>query len=336
MVSDSDLQPGTEIYYTGDMANAPGVGRVVEILPPERTEPQVDPVALYLARLAPRSRRTMLGCLNRLACMGGEESALALPWHRLRRPHTLALRARLVERYAPATARLHLAALRGVLRECWRAELMDREDYERAVDLPPVRGERMARGRALEPDELARLGQACRQAGGVAGVRDRALFLVLAASGMRRAEVVGLDLADLDAEAGTCRVRGKGGRERRAYLPEAAMRALEAWWAVRGRGEGPVFVALDREGRATRRRLSTSAVREIVARRARQAGLDPVAPHDLRRTFVTSLLEAGADLAVVSRLAGHAQLQTTRGYDRRGAQAEAKAAGALGSLLGRM
>jgi len=309
----------------------------IEKVFPERTNVQtVDPVAVYLSRLGRRSRRTMLGCLNRLACMGGEESALALPWHRLRRPHTLALRARLVERYAPATARLHLAALRGVLRECWRAELMDREDYERAVDLPPVRGQRMARGRALEVGELARLGQACRQAGGVAGVRDRALLMLLAASGMRRAELVGLDMADLDAEAGTCRVRGKGGRERRAYLPAAAVWALEAWWAVRGRGEGPVFVALDRGGRATRRRLSTSAVHEIVARRARQAGLDPVAPHDLRRTFVTSLLEAGADLAVVSRLAGHAQLQTTRGYDRRGAQAEAKAAGALGSLLGRM
>ena len=91
--------------------------------------PEVAPdpgaaVLAYLARLAPSSRATMRTALENLAELAGApRDALAYPWHRLRPEHTSALRAALAERFAPATANRHLAALRGVLREAWRSRI---------------------------------------------------------------------------------------------------------------------------------------------------------------------------------------------------------------------
>src|SRR5207244_1685210 len=81
----------------------------------------VLPAAVYLARLAPGSRRTMSGALRTIAAIvsSGELTAAELPWHRLRYEDTQAVRAVLAERYAPASVNKHLAALRGVLREAW-------------------------------------------------------------------------------------------------------------------------------------------------------------------------------------------------------------------------
>src|SRR5690242_17195204 len=80
----------------------------------------------------------------------------------LRYEHTAAMRAILAGRgLAPATANRHLAALRGVLRECWRLGYVGVEDYQRAVDVQPIRGSRLPRGRSLEAGELARLFDAC-------------------------------------------------------------------------------------------------------------------------------------------------------------------------------
>ena len=109
------------------------------------------PVAVYLARLGPGSRRSQRAALVTMAeiLSAGRVGIDELPWHHLRYPYTQALRAALAERFSPATANRHLAALRGVLREAWRLGLMSAEDLQRSIDLPAVRGERLPRGRAL-------------------------------------------------------------------------------------------------------------------------------------------------------------------------------------------
>src|SRR5215212_9031110 len=93
------------------------------------------PALFYLASLATGSRRTMRGALDTIAGLLSSDQADAegLPWHQLRYEHTTALRAALVERYAPATCSKMLAALRGVLRACRRLELLSGDDYTRAV-----------------------------------------------------------------------------------------------------------------------------------------------------------------------------------------------------------
>ena len=117
------------------------------------------PAAVYIASLAPGSRRTMRQALDAVAGIltSGQATAETLDWSALRYQHTQAVRAALAARHAPATANKMLAALRGVLREAWRLGYVGADDYSRAADLPAVRGSTLPRGRALTPGELRAL-----------------------------------------------------------------------------------------------------------------------------------------------------------------------------------
>jgi site-specific recombinase XerD len=298
------------------------------------TVPPADrhPAFTYLASLAPGSRRAMRAALDAVAGIlsGGAHDAETFPWPALRYQHTAGVRTALSERYAPATANKTLSALRGVLRESWRLGLLDAEEYRRAVDLEPVRGSRLPRGRALDAGELAALFRACTQDPSPAGARDAALLGVLYGAGLRRSEAVALDAVDVHVEGGAVTVRsGKGRKDRLTYLPAGGIAAVNAWLELRGDVPGPLFVGVNKGGRLERRRLTDQAVRVVLQKRARQAGVAACAPHDLRRTFVSHLLDAGADLAAVQGLAGHSSPVTTMRYDRRGERAKQRAAGLL-------
>jgi integrase len=117
---------------------------------------------------------------------------------------------------------------------------------------------------------------------------------------MRRAEVVALDLSDYDPTTGALTVRsGKGRKDRIVYAPEGARSALDDWIAVRGNAAGPLFYGLVKGGGLVVRRLAAQAVAVICASRAEEAGVVPFTPHDMRRTFISGLLDAGADIATV-------------------------------------
>jgi integrase/recombinase XerD len=290
------------------------------------------PVAVYLARLAPSSRRTMRAALNSIAGLLSDDrcDAWSLAWEKLRYRHTTAVRALLADgRYAPSTANRHLAALRGVLKECWRLGYVTAEDFQRAADLEPVRGSRLPRGRALQPGEVRALFAACedddREKSAMAA-RDAAILALLYGSGLRRAEAVGLDIADYDRDGGTLKVRGKGNKERLAHLGDASQAALEAWLSVRGFWAGALFVSINKGGKLGTGGMSGQAMLYIAKRRTVQASVAAFSPHDLRRTFIGDLLDAGADLSTVQQLAGHAQIQTTARYDRRGEATKKRAA----------
>jgi len=96
---------------------------------------------------------------------------------------------------------------------------------------------------------------------------------------------------------------------------------------VRGSDEGPLFCPVSQTGHITYRQMIGHAFhKKICAKRARQAGVKPFTPHDLRRTFIGDLLDAGADISIVQRLAGHANVTTTTRYDRRPEAAKRRAA----------
>ena len=289
----------------------------------------VSPVAVYLARLAPGSRRTMAEALSTIAGLltGTRADAASVDWSALRYQHAQAVRAALAGRYAPATANKMLSALRGVLQETWRLGLLSSDDYHRAADLQPVRGETLPAGRAVARTELEALFGSCADEGGATGARDAAILAVLYGAGIRRAEACSLDVADYRRADGTLRIRsGKGAKAREVYATNGGRSALEAWLQARGATPGALFLAVNRGGNVQPHGLTPGAVGQLLQRRAAKAGVAAFSPHDLRRTFISDLLDAGADITAVAHLAGHANVQTTARYDRRGERAKRRAA----------
>ncbi len=275
----------------------------------------------------------MQGALRSIASFAssGRVPVEAFPWHELRYEHCQAIRAHLDAAHAPATANKMLAALRGTLREAWRLGLMTAEECERACDLAPVRGSTVPKGRALSHGELGRLLKACgsNSKNNNRGVRDAALVAVLYSGGLRRSEAVALDLGDYEPATEALTIRsGKGRKGRVVYVPAAADR-LSSWLELRGPDPGPLFLPIDRVGRVRSRRLSGQAVLDILGRLGERAGVKRFSPHDLRRTFIGDLLDAGVDISTAQQLAGHSSVTTTQRYDRRGEDAKRRAAGML-------
>jgi site-specific recombinase XerD len=295
--------------------------------------PDQNPAIVYLNRLAPGSRRTMRQALDAIADLvsNGQLEAQTFPWEHLRYQHTQAIRAQLSERLAVATTNKHLAALRGVLKEAWRLGLMPAEDYNRASDVENVKESKLPAGRHVEIGEISALAAVCRDDPKPAGARDGAMLGVAFAAGLRVGELVSLMLADVNPETGEVMVRrGKGAKQRTAYLQHGALAALQDWLRVRKLDEGPLFCPVNQAGKVTVRALTTQAVYERFQLRARQAGLSlSFSPHDGRRTWIGNLLDAGADISTVQQLAGHASVSTTARYDRRGERAKQQAAALL-------
>jgi site-specific recombinase XerD len=144
--------------------------------------------------------------------------------------------------------------------------------------------------------------------GGPVDRRDQAVLELLYAAGLRVSELCGLDRPDVDLRGRTVTVLGKGNKQRRVPIHDAAVAALRAWFDDgRDAMEGPPEAAfVNRRGA----RLGPRDVRRILDRRSSS----PTHPHALRHTYATHLLDGGADLRVVQELLGHASLATTQVY----------------------
>ncbi|NET13121.1 MAG: tyrosine-type recombinase/integrase [Okeania sp. SIO1H6] len=285
------------------------------------------PVGVYLASLSPGSVVTMRQSLNTMASLltRGGCDAITLDWSKLRYQHTAALKVALRQKYSPSTVNKMLCALRRVLKEAVRLDLIDPIDYSHAVDLSNMRVQGKPRGRALTRTEITQLLEVC-QSDSPIDVRDTAIIAILRGTGLRRAEVVNLDLEDFDPTTGKVLVRlGKGGKDRMAYLPRSAYALVENWLRVRGEMPGPLLCPVNKGGNLQMRRMSPDAVLKILKKRALQAGVEEFSPHDFRRTFCSDLLDASVDIVTVQKLAGHASPVTTAKYDRRGEETKRRA-----------
>lgn len=291
-------------------------------LVPHTLQADRNPTLLYLARLAPGSRRTQKVALDRIAALltREETTAVDLPWHLLDASQTQHIRSALTLRYAPTTANRMLAALRGVLREAWQLGLVDADRYQRAVAVENVPWFTPPRGRVLSQDEIRALFEACDRDGTPAGIRDAALLTILFAGGLRRSEVVALDVRDYDVASGALTIRStQDSRERIVYATAGAAQTLERWIAIRGTVPGPLFVPINRGQKllTRERRMADQSVHKVLQKRGEQAGVAAFSCQDLRRSFISGLLDAGVDLVTVQRLAGHCSVLTTQRYDRR-------------------
>lgn len=219
---------------------------------------------------------------------------------------------------ARTTAARKLAALRAFYRYLGQIGAVAR-DPAQALRTPKTPQRVPQR---LETEEVEALLHAP-DPGTARGRRDLAILELLYGTGVRVSELVGLDLADLNAGSRIVRVLGKGGKERVVPFGEVAADALRDWLAARpelaaapggGNGNGGSALFLNARGG----RLSDRSVRTIVRRYLGEAGIAHLAgqatPHTLRHAFATHLLDRGADLRAIQELLGHATLATTQKY----------------------
>ena len=256
-------------------------------------EPSLNPVLVYLSQLSYSSRRTMRGALEVIAKIvsGGKLDAISFPWSELRYQHTQAIYVQLSERHASSTANKMMAALSRVLEEAWKLGLMSAEDYHRAIAIERKTGVRLLTGRALSIGEVQALFHVCAQDESVKGIRDAALIAVLYSAGLRRSEVVALDLSDWNETDNCLIVRsGKGDKDRTNYLDDGATAALTDWLRWRGEEPGALFYPTRKGGKVEARRMTDQAVLDILQQRGKEANLASFSPHDFRRTFASNMM----------------------------------------------
>lgn len=286
--------------------------------------------AVYIASLPAKSgQRTQAQALRVIAGMFNADLA-TMKWSALRYQHTAAIRAQLAKQYSPATANKIMSALRQALKQAWLLGDMSAEDYRRAIELKPITGETIPAGRELASGEISALMNVCQADTSPAGQRDAAIIGMLYAAGLRRQEIVNLSLGSFDRDSGQIVLTGKRNKQRTAYLTNGSLAAVIDWLEVRGDNDDALFVAINKGGRLdTSKPMTAQAIYNMLTKRAAEAEVKQFSPHDMRRTFVSDLLDAGADIATVSKMAGHANVQTTARYDRRPEDAKRKAAGLL-------
>ena len=289
------------------------------------TDADQNPCAVYLGKLKPTGKRAQLGALQIIAGLLGGQDPFTIQWASLRFQHTATIRAKLIEVYKPATCNRILSALRGVLKSAWQLGQMTSEDYYRAIEIENVTGSTLPAGRELSQGELTALMDDCASDATPAGVRDGAIIGLMYSCGLRRDEVVNLNFADYEPSTGELKLTGKRSKERMVYLVNGAQLAMDDWLAIRGNEAGALFWAINKSGHMINRKLSNQAIYYILSQRAQSARVANFSPHDLRRTFVSDLLDAGADISTVAKLAGHASVNTTARYDRRPEEAKRKA-----------
>lgn len=287
-----------------------------------------SPVVAALGARSAATRRKHAQSLRVLsALVAGAEDA-PIRWETLQPAHVAMLRRALSEQYAPATVNRHLSALRAVLRAAHALGLLSRDTLDDLLDAAesvPVHRAKFDTGRLITEEEFGMMLATCDDS--PLGRRDAAILAILYWSGLRRAEVASLRLAQYDrAGRHLVDVVGKGDKKRPVPIPVNARLGarLNAWLAVRGDAPGPLFCQVRRGGHVHLHGLTAQAVYNVVRNRATAAGLDAeeIAAHDFRRTFITNALAASeGNTVLVSDLVGHEDPTTTSRYNRAALQA---------------
>ncbi|MGV8860083.1 MAG: site-specific integrase [Pseudomonas sp.] len=285
-----------------------------------------NPLALYLARLAPSSQLTMKYVLQDAADRLGfvEMDIHEVPWHQLQPGHVIALVAALREDgYAPNTSSLYVNAIRGVTNEAWRQSLISHEHLLKMRSVKPMAGTRLSKGKNIRRTLIRELMDVCAADPRPQGRRDAAIIAILYGSGMRKSESVNLDLAQIDFAERNLQVTGKGNKQLIKYAPTWAFTALNDWLELRrsclpeGQSDDAfLFNRIRRGSHITRDRITKHAIYFIAKQRGRQIGMD-IMPHDFRRSFITRVIEEH-DLSIAQKLAHHTNISTTASYDMRG------------------
>ncbi|GDM73412.1 integrase [Escherichia coli] len=275
----------------------------------------------YIGSLAPSGRRGIISLLNRSAgILKRGTDAADYPWEQLNYATVAKVRAALLEDgYAVSSVNMALSALRGMAQTAFNLNCMNAETLARIRSVKRVSGDIQRKGRALDRQEIRALIQAVKQhPQHVRRYRDVAIVLTLCGTGLRAGELVKLERRDYDNGVLTVR-QGKGRKYREIHVADAVDKAIRAWLKVGAdEAHSALFSRIQRNGKVASQPLTTSGLTGILADLQQTSGIARFTPHDMRRTFITRLLEQGVDINTVRQLAGHSDISTTTRYDCRG------------------
>ncbi|EBS6877203.1 tyrosine-type recombinase/integrase [Salmonella enterica] len=275
----------------------------------------------YIGGLAPSGRRGITSLLNRSASIlkHGRDAA-DYEWEQLNYAAVAKVRAALLDDgYAVSSVNMALSALRGVALTVFNLNCMDAETLARIRSVKRVSGDIQRKGRALEKSEIRALIQTAKQQSQpVRRCRDTAIVLTLCGAGLRAGELVKLERRDYDSGILTVR-QGKGRKYREIHVADAVDKAIRAWLKVSAdETDSALFSRIQRNGKVASQPLTTTGLTGILEQLQQTSGIARFTPHDMRRTFITRLLEQGVDINTVRQLAGHSDISTTTRYDCRG------------------
>ncbi len=219
-------------------------------------------------------------------------------------------------RYAPATINLRLAAVRRIAYEAADAGLLS---PELAAGIRRVKGVRrlgVRLGNWLTAEQGRRLVHGIGPTT-LRGLRDHAMVALLLGCGLRRGEALGLALESIQQREEHWVIAdlvGKGGHIRTVPMPAWVKTAVDAWTRAAGLTHGRVFRAINKAGRVWGDGMTAKVLWDVVRRAAAGAGIERLAPHDLRRTCARLCHLAGGELDQIQFLLGHVSIQTTERY----------------------
>ncbi|MCW9023097.1 MAG: tyrosine-type recombinase/integrase [Gammaproteobacteria bacterium] len=291
-----------------------------------------NPAELYLLSLeSQQSRISMRSYLNRaIQIISGEDSVNKFDWSSLTYEMVYNLKDTLSkEKKAPDTINAYLSCFKGAAKEAWRLKYINIETYQHIQDVKRVKGSRNPKGRALSIKELNIILDHCMSQDGLIAMRDAAVIALTYGAGLRRSEAANLPMSAYNRKYKEITVLGKGNKERINALNDRVIDIVDCWLDERGREPGPLFVRIYKGNRMTHDQITGQTVYDIIIKRYKEAGLIRMTPHDLRKTYATNLLENGEDIFTVQELMGHASLDTTKIYDKRGDKKTKKASKAL-------
>ncbi len=219
-------------------------------------------------------------------------------------------------KYAPATINLRLAAVRRIAYEAADAGLLSPELAAGVRRVKGVRRIGVRLGNWLTPEQGRRLLESAGSSS-ARDLRDYAIVAMLIGCGLRRAELLALRVESIQQREEHWVIAdlvGKGGHVRTVPVPIWVKSTVDAWLAAAAITRGPVFRAINKVGRVWGDGMSPKVLWDVVRTAAARAGIDKLAPHDLRRTCARLCHLAGGELDQIQFLLGHVSIQTTERY----------------------
>jgi len=280
-----------------------------------------SPTELFLSRLAKTGRRSLRSQLTVTAQLleWPNEDVENLPFHQLNYAQIEALkRQRLDDNKSPRTVNLMLFALKSIVKTGFLMGQVTDRQWRQVQAIKRLTVNPSNRGKALVPASVNKLISHTEQDKRLTGIRDSCMLALFVSTGLRRFELSHLMIEDIQLTNHLVIVKsGKGKKPRQQPMPTWTVLYIKRWLDVKATTTGYLFNPVWVNFIKTDKRLSCAAIYQVVkARTLAATGID-ISPHDLRRTYITELLNQKVDLSTASKLAGHANITTTQIYDKR-------------------